>query len=338
MKNADLGINAKGVIAITDLKNNIRKSYPAIKNSLKSIPEIKSIGASIHLFGNNPSGQYIELIGHGPKKEYPIKEYRILPGFLETLEFRFIEGRPFDENIKTDEKAAVLNETAVRTFGLTDPLNSQISKDDTMHVIGVVKDFHFSSFEESIEPMMFTYDDRIFNIMLKISGNDIHNVLQKVEKLIKEFDPDYVMDYVVLEDYCRNKYISQEQMGTLSTYAAVFSLLLAMLGLYTLTAIMVQKRTKEIALRKINGATRKQVVKLLISAYILQIIVAFIIAAPIGWYVMHGWLKNFAYKTGLSWWIFILTGIIALTIALLTVSWQSWKAATNNPVESLRFE
>jgi putative ABC transport system permease protein len=207
-----------------------------------------------------------------------------------------------------------------------------------MHGIGVVKDFHFSSFEESIEPMMFTYDNRIFNIMLKISGNDIHNVLQKVEKLIKEFDPDYVMNYVVLEDFCRNKYGSQEQMGTLSTYAAIFSLLLAMLGLYTLTAIMVQKRTKEIALRKINGASRKQVVKLLISAYILQIIVAFIIAAPIGWYVMHGWLKNFAYKTGLSWWIFILTGVIALTIALLTVSWQSWKAATCNPVESLRFE
>ena len=338
MKKADLGINTHGVIVITDLKNNISKSFPAIKNALKSIPEIKSIGASIHLFGDIPSGQYIEIIGNSPKKEYPIKEYRILPGFLETLEFRFVEGRSFDENIKTDENAAVLNETAVRTFGLTDPLNSQISKDDTMHVIGVVKDFHFSSFEESIEPMMFTYDNRIFNIMLKISDNDIHNVLQKVEKIIKEIDPDYVMDYVLLEDFCRNKYGSQEQMGTLSTYAAIFSLLLAMLGLYTLTAIMVQKRTKEIALRKINGATGNQVVKLLISAYILQIIVAFIIAAPIGWYVMHGWLKNFAYKTGLSWWIFILTGLIALTIALLTVSWQSWKAATSNPVESLRFE
>jgi putative ABC transport system permease protein len=338
MKNADLGINAKGVIAITDLKNNISKSFPAIKNALKSIPEIKSIGASIHLFGDIPSGQYIDIIGNGPKKEYPIKEYRVLPGYLETLGFRFVEGRPFDENIKTDETAAVLNETAVRRFGLTDPLNSQISKDDTMHVIGVVKDFHFSSLEESIEPMMFTYDNRVLNIMLKISGNDIHYVLQKVEKIIKEFDPDYVMNYVVLEDFCRNKYDSREQMETLSTYAAIFSLLLAMLGLYALTAIMVQKRTKEIALRKINGATRMQVVQLLITAYALQIIIAFVISAPIGWYVMHNWLKNFAYKTGLSWWVFALTGIIALSIALLTVSWQSWRAATRNPVEALRYE
>jgi putative ABC transport system permease protein len=127
-------------------------------------------------------------------------------------------------------------------------------------------------------------------------------------------------------------------METLSTFATIFSLLLAMLGLYALTAIMIQKRAKEIALRKINGASRKQVVQLLIKAYTLQIIIAFVIAAPIGWYVMHGWLKNFAYKAGLSWWIFILIGLIALTIALLTVSWQSWKAATNNPVESLRFE
>ena len=338
MKNADLGINAEGVISITDLEYNIGKSYPAIINELKSIPEIKSVGASHHLFGDIPSGQRIEIIGNNQKKEYPIKEYRVLPGFFETLGFTFIAGRSFDENINTDKTAVVLNETAVRTFGLTDPLNSGILKNDTLHVIGVVKDFHFSSLEESIEPMMFSYDNNILNIMLKISGNDIHNVLQKVEKIIKDFDPEYVMDYNVLEDFCRNRYGSHEQMETLSTYAAIFSLLLAMLGLYALTAIMVQKRTKEIALRKINGATRIQVVKLLISAYILQIIIAFIIAAPIGWYVMHGWLKNFAYKTGLSWWIFILTGIIASAIALLTVSWHSWKAATSNPVESLRFE
>jgi putative ABC transport system permease protein len=208
-----------------------------------------------------------------------------------------------------------------------------------MNVIGMVKDFHFSSLEESIEPMMFTYyDNRVANIMLKISGNDTYYVLKKVEKIIQEFDPDYVLDYTVLDDFCRNHYHSREQMETLSTFATIFSLLLAMLGLYALTAIMIQKRAKEIALRKINGASRKQVVQLLITAYTLQIIIAFVIAAPIGWYVMHGWLKNFAYKAGLSWWIFILTGLIALTIALLTVSWQSWKAATNNPVESLRFE
>jgi putative ABC transport system permease protein len=338
MKNADLGINSEGVISITSLGYTIGKSYPAIKNELKSIPDIKSVGASHHLFGGSPSGQRIEVIGNGQKKEYPIKEYRVLPGFFETLGFRFISGRSFDENINTDKTGVVLNETAVRTFGLTDPLNSRILKNDTMHIIGVVKDFHFSSLEESIEPMMFRYDNNILNIVLKISGMDIHNVLQKVEKIIKEFDPEYVMDYVVLEDFCRNRYGSREQMETLSTYAAIFSLLLAVLGLYALTAIMVQKRAKEIALRKINGATRIQVVKLLISAYILQVIVAFIIAAPVGWYVMHGWLKNFAYKTGLSWWIFLLTGIIALAIALLTVSWQSWKASTVNPVESLRFE
>jgi len=95
----------------------------------------------------------------------------------------------------------VLNETAVRTFGMKDPLNSEIFKNDTMHIIGVVKDFHFSSLEESIEPMMFRYDNNILNIVLKISGNDIHNVLQKVENIIKEFDPEYVMEYVVLDDY-----------------------------------------------------------------------------------------------------------------------------------------
>ncbi|MGE5406405.1 MAG: FtsX-like permease family protein [Methanosarcina sp.] len=338
MKNADLGINTEGVITITSLNGNLEKSYSAIKNAMKSIPEIKSIGASTHPFGGGPSGQRIEIIGNGPKNEYPINEYRVMPGFFETLGFKFFAGRPFDEKIKTDVKAAVLNETAVKSFGLTDPFNCRILMGDTMHIIGIVKDFHFSSLEKNIEPMMFTYDNRMSYLELKLSGNDIHTVLPKVEKVIKEFDPAYLMDYIVLEDFCRDKYGSYEQMETLSTYAGIISLVLAMLGLYALTAIMVQKRTKEIAMRKINGATRIQVVRLLVSAYLPQVCVAFLIAAPIGWYVMHGWLKNFAYKTGLSWWIFLLTGLIALAIALLTVSWQSWKASTINPVESLRFE
>jgi putative ABC transport system permease protein len=338
MKNTDLGINVEGVISVTDLKSSIWKSYPVIRNALKSIPEILSVGASHHVFGGIASGQYIGIIGNDKRKEYPIKEYRVLPGFFETLGFRFVTGRPFDEKIKTDETAVVLNETAVRTFGLSDPLNSEISKDDTMHVIGVVKDFHFTSLEESIEPMMFTYDNNLHNIVLKISGNDFRNVLQKAGKIINEFDPEYVMDYIVLDAYCRNRYRSREQMETLSAYTGIFSILLAMLGLYALTAIMVQKRSKEIALRKINGASRWQVVNLLILEYIPQIIIAFIIAMPIGWYTMNNWLKNFAYKSGLNWWIFILTGIIALSVALFSVFWQSWKAATNNPVESLRFE
>lgn len=339
MKNADLGFNAESVIAISDLNDKIRKSYPAIKNALKSIPDIKSVGASLQLLGSVPSGQFIEVIGNGPKREYPIREYRVFPGFFETLGFRFTAGRPFDEKILTDKSAVVLNETAVKTFGLTDPLNSLISMEDTMHVIGIVKDFHFSSLEENIEPMMFTYyNNRIENIMLKISGNDTHSVLPKVEEIIKEFDPEYIMDYIVLDDFCRNRYGSQEQMEILSTYATVFSLLLAMLGLYALTAIMVQKRTKEIGLRKINGATRTQVMQLLISTYTRQVLIAFLIAAPVGWYVMHSWLKNFAYKTELSFWIFALAGIIALVIAFLTVSLQSWRAATRNPVEALRYE
>jgi putative ABC transport system permease protein len=209
---------------------------------------------------------------------------------------------------------------------------------DTTHIIGVVKDFHFNSLEENIEPVMFRYDDNIGNISLKISGKNYNNVLSKVEMIIKEYDPDYVLDYIVLKDFCRNRYGAQEQMETLSTYTTVFSLLLAMLGLYALTAILVQKRTKEIALRKINGATRIQVVKLLLTAYLPQIIVSFIITTPIAWYVMHGWLEGFAYKIDLSWWIFILTGLTGLIATLGTIIGQSLKAATNNPVDSLRCE
>ena len=218
-------------------------------------------------------------------------------------------------------------------------LNAEISLTDKMHVIGVVEDFHFSTLEESIEPVMLTgYNNRIRNIMLKISGNDPTNVLQKVEKILQEFDPGYALNYIILEDFFRNRYGSQDQLETLSTYTAIFSLILAMLGLYALTAILVNKRAREIALRKINGATRVQILKFLIKRYTLPVIISFIVAAPVGWYLMYDWLQNFAYRTGLSWWIFILTGIIAFFIALLTVFWQSLRAATTNPADALRNE
>lgn len=339
MKNVDLGFNPENVVAIKSLNENVEKSYSSIKSALQKLPEIKSIGASFHLFGAVASGQKIDVLGDAPIKDFLINEYRIFPGFLETLGFRMIEGRPFDESINSDKQAIILNETAVRMLGLSKPLNADINFFGKMHVIGVVKDFHYYTLVDKIEPIMFTYyNSHLRNIVIKVPQEDLQAVLKKIEKIIKEYDSGYVMDYIVIDDFCRNRYGSQEQTETLSTYATILSLALALFGLYAMSMFIVQKRTKEIGIRKVNGATRFQIVKLLLMVYTRQVGVALIIAAPFAYFVLDSWLNNFAYKIKLTPIPFLVAGLMALAVAILTVVSQTWKAAGKNPVESLKYE
>jgi len=313
---------------------------PAVKDALKRIPEIKSIGASHHQIGSTASGQGIDIVGQTPKKHYSINEYRVQPGFFETLEFKFVQGRPFDEKILTDKRGIIMNETAVRLLEIQDPLNTEvILHEEKFRIIGVVMDFHYASLEEGINPIMFTnYSNSLRRIFLKVESDNLQHVLQKVERVMKEFDSGYAIDYVLLDDFCRNKYGSQEQTETLSTYATVLSLILALLGLYALAMFMVQKRTKEIGIRKVNGANRFQIIQILLTAYTQQVIIAFVIAAPISYLILKGWLENFAYKINLSLFPFIIAGLLALAVALITVAGQTWRAAGRNPVDSLRNE
>ncbi|RPH33442.1 MAG: ABC transporter permease [Bacteroidales bacterium] len=339
MKNADLGFNTEKVIAITDLNSKVGSSFPVIKDALQNLPGIKSFGASMHLFGTTASGQKIDIAGEKPIKDFLINEYRIFPGFFETLGFKMLLGRSFDEKIQSDRKAVILNETAVKMLGLSNPLNTEIDFYNKLHVIGVVKDFHYYSLEDRIEPMMFTYyNDRIKNIMIKLTSDDTQTTLKEVESIINKFDPGYVLDYVVLNDSLRNRYGSHEKTEILSAYATILSLVLALLGLYALSMFMVQKRTKEIGIRKINGASRFQIIKILLSTYTHQVVVSFVIAAPIAYYVLNSWLNNFAYRIELTFIPFIVSGLLALGVALLTVFGQSWSVASKNPIESLRYE
>jgi len=250
-------------------------------------------------------------------------------------------GRSFDEKILSDKGGMILNELAVRMLGLKDPLNTEvIYNQGKRKIIGVVKDFHYSSLEESIEPIMFTCGSsrQINYIMLKVENGNYQSILQDIENVLKEFDSGYVPDYIILDDLFKNKYRQQEQTETLSTYASILSLVLALLGLYALSMFMVQKRAKEIGIRKVNGATRFQIIRILLTSYTRQVIIAFVIASPIAYYVLNSWLNNFAYRIHLTIMPFILSGLLALVVALITVFGQSWSVATKNPVDSLKYE
>jgi len=336
-----LGFNAKRVIAISNLNDKLVNSFPAIRDALLKTPDIKMVSASHHLLGGGPSGQGIEVVGQMPVKRYSVNEYRVRPYFFETLEFNFILGRSFDEKMETDKQGVILNETAVRLLGLSDPLNTQVDMHGyNMPIIGVVKDFHYASLEDDIEPIVFTYScDRCNSfIMIKTDDVNIKQVLSSIERIMKQFDSGYEMDYILMDDFCRNRYGAQEQTETLSTYTTILSLILALLGLYALAMFMVQKRTKEIGIRKVNGATRIQIVNLLLRAYMSQVLIAFLIAAPIAYFTLKSWLNDFAFRITLTPLPFFIAGLLALAVAILTVAGQTWKAAGKNPVESLKYE
>ncbi len=340
LKNADLGFGSENVVAIDGISNKIGKSYPAILDALGKIPGIKSISSSVHLIGGGTSGQSISIVGSSSPLHYPINEYRIGYGFIETLGFKIISGRSFDKNIESDKNGIILNEKAVKMLGLSDPLKTEIMLfENKKQIIGVVKDFQYSSsFEQGVEPIMFTIQNGLSYIMLKISDSNIKGVLYNVEKVIKEFDSQYTMEYINIEDFYQSKYKSYKQTETLSAYASTLSLILALLGLYALSMFMVQKRTKEVGIRKVSGASRLQIIQLLLTTYTRQVIIAFIIATPAAYFVLDKWLNNFAYRIDLTPFPFIISGLLALVVASITVAGQTWKAAGKNPVDSLRNE
>lgn len=339
MKNADLGFNSEHVIAITDLNTKLGKSYSSIKSELENIPNVLSVGASYQLFGTTPSNRNIEYSIDGIQKELSLKEYRVFSGFFRTLDFKFLTGRAFDESIKSDKEGIIINETAAKALGLTNSLNAKISFKNNLNIIGVVKDVHYHSLDQIIEPMMFTnYNTSMRNVILKISGNNIDKVLPRVEKIINNYDSEYIMDYVFLDELFRLKYQTQESMRKVFEYSSFLSILIAMLGLYALTMFLIKKRIKEIGIRKINGAKISEILYLINLDLMRWITIAFLVTSPLVYFIMNKWLSNFAYRTELSWWIYILAGSLAFGIALITISWQSWQAATRNPVEALRNE
>jgi len=342
MKNADLGVDSKRVIAVMGFNSSMQGSYKAIRDALLANPIIEQVSASDHLFGGGTSGQSIDSYEESPKKNYGINEYRVKPGFCELMGMHFVLGRPFDASISSDSAGIILNESAVKMLGLKDPLNARVefyNIGQKTKIIGVVKDFNYQSLESSIAPIALTmYRDRFNFIMVKHADVPLKDALSAIESTIKRFNSAYVLDYYIVDDLVRNKYRVQEQTSKMTSYSAVLSIILSLLGLYALSMYLVDKRTKEIGVRKVNGATRLQILALLLQTYTKQVVIAFVIAAPITYFIMREWLNGFAYRISLGVLPFIAAGVLCLVVALLTVGFQTWRATGLNPVESLRYE
>ena len=250
------------------------------------------------------------------------------------------EGRFFDTNHPTDDKAVILNQTAANEYQKKGELVGKELIVSNIHfrIIGIIKDFNFRSLYHKIQPLIMLRSENNGNIFVKYRTNEISDVIAVLRKQWKKYHIDRPLQYEFHNAVLASQYSRDQQAKKLLLILSILSIAIAAVGLYAISLFTIISKTKEIGIRKVNGANVSEVMTLLNKEFAKWVAIAFVVATPVAWYVMSLWLENFAYRTGLSWWVFALAGILSFAIALLTVSWQSYKAATRNPIDALRYE
>lgn len=262
--------------------------------------------------------------------------------YLDLLDVEMVDGRKFSREFTTDEtEALIMNEAAVSHLGLNTPLGTRF---DGMgikefNVIGVVKDFHFASLRDEIKPLMIhIWPSWYANILVKIEPDYLSETIGKMEAQWNASVPDWAFEYYFLDEEFDKLYRSEERLGQLVTYFSALAIFIASLGLFGLASFMAEQKIKEIGIRKVLGASIASIVWMQFRVFLSLIAVALIISIPVGLYYLDMWLQDFAYRIELNWVFFVVAGGLATLIALVTVSYQSIKAAIVNPVKSLRYE
>jgi len=269
------------------------------------------------------------------------------PDYIPTLGMTLLSGRNFSEKMATDSTAMIVNESAARLLGLRDPLNQPLYRpqDDfgkqfkSYHVIGVLRDFNFSSLRDNIGPLILRYEPNNADLTVKLSSDNPKPVIEQIRAIWNQLSPKQQFSYAFLNEDFNNLYSSEQRMGKLSIVFTSLAIIIACLGLFGLAAYAAEQRTKEIGIRKVLGAQVSGIVSMLSFDFIKLVIIAIIVATPAAWWVMQNlFLQGFAYRTAIHWYILALAGIVAIVIAFATVSYQSIKAAMSNPVSSLKSE
>jgi putative ABC transport system permease protein len=295
-------------------------------------------------------GQGIGIKWEGHDEEFLSIRYAMVDyDFFKTFDMEVVQGRSFSKTFALDEtEACIINETALREMGIESPIGKDVycwlpaGLDESFRyvkIIGVVKDFHFRSMHEAIGPFLFRmYRPWHHFVFIRIRSDDIQETLLRIERIFKRFAPEYPFQYEFLDEAFNRLYQSERQMGRLFNVFGFLAVLISCLGLFGLASYTAEQKTKEIGVRKVLGASVSEIILLLSKEFTRWVLIANVIAWPVCYFIMNRWLQNFAYKTRIGIETFMLSGMIAFFIALLTVSYQSVKAAQANPAESLKYE
>jgi putative ABC transport system permease protein len=340
----DIGLNAENVMII-NRANRVRDQYDTFKNELKKSPQIREVSRSNSYPFNWMTTSSFTIVNSQDKYPYPFYYFITDIGFQDVIDFKMIEGRWFSSVYGNDNNAVILNKAAVKSMGLKDPLGSVLYRTDIpsekYQVIGVVDDFNFKTLHHLVAPLLMRpLNSGDYCAFIEIKGNtpDREQIIASVQQAWEKIAGDEYFDYTFLEDKIALLYEKERKMKRSIGLFCVIAILISCFGLLGTVLNTTAERTKEIGIRKVNGARVNEIMAMINKDFIKLVSIAFVIACPIAYYAIHKWLQGFAYKTELSWWIFAAAGAMAVAVALLTVSWQSWKAASKNPVEALRYE
>jgi len=341
----DLGFNKNDATILFFIEEKPTENYNLLKNQLSRYPQIKAMSLSHSSPGTVGMQWGGELQHNGKTSHVSFFSVPVTPGYMEMMGYRMKEGRFFSDSLASDKGCFILNETATRKYGIAQsPLEAKFTDfgDNIGKIIGVVQDFNFESLHEKVKPLAFCYVPQWGGmcslVNIKTGTDDLAATKRIVETEYKKLLPGKAFECFTIKDIFSEYYTKDNNLNKIITAFSLLAILIGCLGLIGIVNITIVSKTKEIGIRKVNGAKVSEILAMLNKDFVKWVIIAFVIATPIAYYAMHKWLENFAYKTTLSWWIFALAGLLALSIALLTVSWQSWRAATRNPVEALRYE
>ncbi len=336
MVNQDLGFNKDNIIIIKNIGGS-ENIYDRLKNRLSNSPGIKTISGAVSSLDGN---FWMDSIRY-QKNSHSIYYNRIDDDYFNTLQIDFLQGRNFSLQIPTDRQAVIVNETLVKKLEISDPIGERIELQGNLFpIIGIVNDYHMQTKREEILPAVHLFDNshNFHFMMIRFSPYDISKVLANTRSAWKELQLDRPFTYSFLDEDVGAQYVKEKRWNRIVGYSSFMAVLIACLGVFGLTSVSVSRRTKEIGIRKVCGASVFSIVKLLSLESAGWVLIANFIAWPASLYVMHKWLQNFAYKIRLSPVIFFLAALSMLLVVLLTTYLQTWKAARSNPVESLRYE
>lgn len=338
--NRKVGYDKDQVLLIQDA-NVLGKNASAFKNELLQLSNVRSasVGGYLPIKGTKRNSK--SFANEGKKtvdKSVQAQVWRVDHDYVKTLGITIVSGRDFSPDRIADSSAIIINQTMAKALMLNDPIGKGIETSRIWNIIGVVEDFHFESLRDNIGPLALILGRETSTISVKLHGGDIHNVLESVTGTWKKFSPNQPIRYTFLDESFARLYSDVQRMGRIFTSFAVLAILVACLGLFALSSFMVEQRGKEIAIRLVVGSSTEGIVAMLTANFLKLVFIATAIAIPIGWYSMNNWLYHYAYRTEITWDVFALSGTIAIVVALVTVSFQSIKAAIANPVKGLRSE
>jgi putative ABC transport system permease protein len=337
-----VGYSKDGLVNINTINDDLHRQFSAFRNDLLQSGAAAEAAESTEPVtgnGNNVSG--LQWTGKDPDLADDFGIVGVTPEYGKTVGWEIVAGRDFSRQLLTDSNSIILNEAAVQYMGLKSPVGETVRMSNNNYtVIGVVRNMMMNSPYEPVKQTIFDINKgRGASLDIKINPNvSAHQALRKIEAVFKNYSPSIPFSYKFANEEYAKKFEGEERIGKLARFFAALAIFISCLGLFGMASFMAEQRVKEIGVRKVLGASVIGLWRLMSRDFVVMVVISLFVAMPLAWWLMHNWLQNYTYRTGLSWWVFAISGFGALVITLLTISYQSIKAAMANPVKSLRSE